>query len=201
MVGLCLFLVYKSLCLCQVSEIILFVDFGGKISVLVKKRTRGREHFQGNLLHVERCYIEKSVSPPGRQCHIQTMYPRVSLAQGDNCLHSQGEMSWRNWRRLTENSWLKYCLQWACYDQERAMIEEKSAKNREGSWRKVVPLQRGYYSVVGLPQALEDRPLGRADVMEPIKEAVRRHCALGFLPDCRQHHVFRSIAVKHLQFP
>lgn len=64
---------------------------------------------------------------------------------------------------------------------------------------KIVPLQRGYYSVVGLPQALQDRIPGRADVTEQIKEAIRWLCALGFLPDCSQHHVFRSIAVKHFQ--
>lgn len=50
-----------------------------------------------------------------------------------------------------------------------------------------------------MPQALQDRIPGRADVTEQIKEAIRWLCALGFLPDCSQHHVFRSIAVKHFQ--
>lgn len=95
-----------------VKSLKLSTNFRGKISALGKKGWRGRERFQGNLLHVEGCCIDKCpVLPLGRQCHTQAMYPGVSLAEDGSCPHSQEE-SWRNRQRffLEALGWSTVCM-------------------------------------------------------------------------------------------
>lgn len=95
-----------------VKSLKLSTNFRGKISALGKKGWRGRERFQGNLLHVEGCCIDKCpVLPLGRQCHTQAMYPGVSLAEDGSCPHSQEE-SWRNRQRFSLKAlgWSTVCM-------------------------------------------------------------------------------------------
>lgn len=113
----CVVIVFSvQVCVCVKSLKLFFLWISEEKSLFWERRAGEAEStfrgiccmWKGAALTSLLCY------PPGRQCHIQTMYPRVSLAQGGSCPHSQREVSWRNRQRFPENSRLKYCPQWAC---------------------------------------------------------------------------------------